>query len=235
MNDSPAAHATEKNKLRQSDSITHQPNEPGPNLFVQNTFSTLGSNVESLLPTFSSKFVETTPTAHSKPVNRPAAVNASYETDLLRHFRYHVGPWIDLGDSSCAFGGQVLLQSRSNRALQAAILALSAGQRSLLTLNHSQDIDGLLRFRKEAEEGLSSRADIMRHAGETLLLLQELLPSGFQRWRSIVVPWFDQIEGLIAPADLAFELGNSLFWLSLRIGELRLLEYNRLEDQMLNV
>ncbi|KAJ5232870.1 hypothetical protein N7468_005826 [Penicillium chermesinum] len=68
---------------------------------------------------------------------------------------------------------QVLLQSRSNRALQATILAFSAGQRSLISLNHNQDIDGLLRFRKEAEESLSMQPHL--------------------------------------------ELGDSLFWLTLRI------------------
>ncbi|KAJ6015300.1 hypothetical protein N7540_009891 [Penicillium herquei] len=149
---------------------------------------------------------------------RPTPTNASYETDLLRHFRYHVGPWIDTGDSNCALGVQVLLLSRTNRSLQSAILALSAGQRSLISLLNSDGIEYLLRFRKEAEEvGISPQTDLEGHAGKALLLLQELLPAGLKQWRSIIAPRVECPGGFISPTDLAQELGDALFWLYFRL------------------
>ncbi|KAJ5765755.1 hypothetical protein N7520_005314 [Penicillium odoratum] len=143
--------------------------------------------------------------------------NTSYETDLLRHFRYHVGPWMDTGDSNCALGVQVLLLSRSNRPLQSAILALSAGQRSLLSLTHTEDVMNMLRFRKEAEESLALRPELERHVGNVLLLVQELLPSGLHQWRNLILPQFEHPRGFISPLDLAEELGESLFWFYFRL------------------
>ncbi|KAJ5731534.1 uncharacterized protein N7483_006042 [Penicillium malachiteum] len=151
--------------------------------------------------------------SYQRLVHRPTPANTSYETDLLRHFRYHVGPWIDTGDSNCALGVQVLLHSRTNRSLQAAVLALSAGQRSLISLMNSDDIENILRFRKEAEEEeISPQTDVERHAGKALLLLQELLPAGLQQWRSIIASRVEYAGGFMSPTDLAQGLGDALFW-----------------------
>ncbi|KAJ6172522.1 hypothetical protein N7470_001589 [Penicillium chermesinum] len=215
IDESPVTHSSNKNKSKQREPTPEGNERVGSTPSVQTTFGDFGPNKELPLPDFGQKLVSYTP-AEPRLVRRPAAVNASYETDLLRHFRYHVGPWIDLGDTSCALTGQVLLQSRSNRALQATILAFSAGQRSLISLNHNQDIDGLLRFRKEAEESLSMQPHLVRHTGGMLLLLQEILPSGLYTWKNTVAFWVNQADRL-QPTDMSQELGDSLFWLTLRI------------------
>lgn len=157
--------------------------------------------------------------SHQKPIPRNNTGNTSHETDLLRHFRYHVGPWIDTGDSNCAFGVQVLLLSRSNRSLQSAILALSAGQRLHMPLPPSEDVHNILRFRKEATENLTLQPDLVRCAGQALLLLQEVLPAGLQRWRDLIMPQIEPLGALIAPTALNEELGEALFWLYFRLGK----------------
>lgn len=159
--------------------------------------------------------------SYQRLVHRPSKENTSYETDLLRHFRYHVGPWMDTGDSNCALGVQVLLLSRSNRPLQCAILALSAGHRSLLSLTHSEDIVNMLRFRKEAEENITLQPELERRIGEVLLMVQELLPSGLQQWRNFILPKIEHPRGFMSPLDLTQELGESLFWLYFRLGMLQ--------------
>ncbi|OQD89053.1 hypothetical protein PENANT_c003G00081 [Penicillium antarcticum] len=113
--------------------------------------------------------------------------NGNQETDLLRHFRYYVGPWIDTGDPELPFGLQVLLLSRTNRALQAAVLSLSAGQRLLLPLATSEDVESSRRFRRKAKESLAVEPDLARNAGQTLLMLQDVLPAGPQQWRNILM------------------------------------------------
>lgn len=148
---------------------------------------------------------------------RPTTAHSCRETDLLRHFRYHIGPWIDVGDPECALGIQTLLLSRSNRPLQAAILALSASQRSLLSISHhEEDISNGIRFRKEAEESLGLQPDLVRQAGYAILLLQDLLPSGLHRWRN----WLDSANHYLSPMSMTDDLGEALFWLHFRLGML---------------
>lgn len=156
--------------------------------------------------------------SHPNPHIKPATATSCHETDLLRHFRYHVGPWIDTGDCNSAFGVQVLLRSRLNRPLQSAILALSAGQRSLLSRTPSDDAHSLLRLRKEATESLALQPDLVGRAGQTLLLLQEILPAGLQGWRDLILPQIESSTTLIPPSALTEELGAALFWLHLRLG-----------------
>lgn len=144
---------------------------------------------------------------------------SNYETDLLRHFRYSVSPWIDVGDPYCAFGVQALLLSRSNRPLQAAILALSASQRQLLGVGSpSQDIGGSIRFRKEAEETLSAETDMLRRTGQALLLLQDILPSGAQQWRDKLQSHVEA-GGIVMPTTMDEEMCEESFWLHFRLGQ----------------
>lgn len=140
---------------------------------------------------------------------------SSHETDLLRHFRYQIGPWLDVGDPDCAFGIQVLLLSRSNRPLQAAILALSASQRCYLPQPRDGDIQSATSFRKEAEEGLENQPELVKRAGRILLLLQDLLPVGFHRWRSHI----EAASGSFAQTMPTGELGEAVFWLHFRLGK----------------
>ncbi|KAF3019920.1 hypothetical protein E8E15_003803 [Penicillium rubens] len=141
--------------------------------------------------------------------------SGNHETDLLRHFRYHVGPWIDTGDPELPFGLQVLLLSRTNRALQAAVLALSAGQRLLVTSPNSMDLDSSQQFRKEAEESLALEYDLARYAGHTLLMLQDALPAGPQQWRSLLVHRIEHISDFASRA-VGEEVGEALLWLYFR-------------------
>lgn len=144
--------------------------------------------------------------------------SSNHETDLLRHFRYHIGPWIDVGDPDCALGIQVLLLSRTNRPLQAAILALSASQRPLIAVpSQIEDLDSSLRFRKEAEDTLGLQPELIGHAGRALLFLQDLLPLGLQHWRDLLVPQMETVDGLVHPATLGEELGEGVFWLHFRL------------------
>lgn len=150
---------------------------------------------------------------------RPSNAKRSLETDLLRHFGYHVAPWIDTGDTHCAFGVQALLLSRSSRPLQAAILAISARQRSLFAIpSHLHDLSAVEQFCKEAETSLSLQPDLLRHAGYALLLLQDILPSGLQQWRYLIQSHVQPIYGLLSPSDLNEKLGEALFWLIFRLG-----------------
>lgn len=108
-----------------------------------------------------------------------------------------------------------MLLSRSNRALQAAILALSASQRSFLSIpSHDEDIANSIWFRKEAEESLELQPDLVRQAGHAILLLQDLLPSGLQRWRD----WIESTASYLSPISMTEDLGEALFWLHFRLG-----------------
>lgn len=152
---------------------------------------------------------------NTQPVPRRPTAGSCHETDLLRHFRYQIGPWIDVGDPDCAFGIQVLLLSRSNRPLQAAILALSASQRCYLPRPIDDDLQSIARFRKEAQEGLDFQPELIKRAGHILLLLQDFLPVGMQRWRSQL----EAAAGFFAPTALTEELDEALFWLHFRLGK----------------
>lgn len=147
---------------------------------------------------------------------RAALASGSHETDLLRHFRYHVGPWIDTGDPDLPFGLQVLLLSRTNRALQAAVLALAAGQRLLLATPNSKDLESSQQFRKEAEESLALEYDLARYAGHTLLMLQDALPAGPRQWRSLLVDKIEHISDFVSLA-VGEEVGDALLWLYFRL------------------
>ncbi|KAJ5520921.1 hypothetical protein N7463_001374 [Penicillium fimorum] len=147
---------------------------------------------------------------------RGTLASGSHETDLLRHFRYHVGPWIDTGDPELPFGLHVLLLSRTNRALQAAVLALSACQRLLVASPNHKDLESSQQFRKEAEESLALEYDLARYAGHTLLMLQDALPAGPQQWRSLLVHRIEHISDFASRAG-GEEVGDALLWLYFRL------------------
>ncbi|KFZ25282.1 hypothetical protein V502_00242 [Pseudogymnoascus sp. VKM F-4520 (FW-2644)] len=88
-------------------------------------------------------------------VDRQGLTNGVQETGLLRHFRYNLAPWIDVGDPECFFGIKVMLLAAANRSLLAALLALAARHRSLIyPQQNSDDLESSLKFREEAERGL---------------------------------------------------------------------------------
>lgn len=145
-------------------------------------------------------------------------LNSNPETDLLRHFRYHIGPWIDVGDPDCALGIGVLLLSRTNRPLQAAVLALSASQRPLIAVpSHIDDLESSIRFRAEAEDSLGLQPELIESAGRVLLLIQDLLPSGIQYWRKFLEPKIQTPGYFAGPGAMQEELGEGIFWLYFRL------------------
>ncbi|OOQ89947.1 hypothetical protein PEBR_08372 [Penicillium brasilianum] len=165
-------------------------------------------------------FTQGTPHSYRGEVSSRTTTLSSinHETDLLRHFRYHISPWIDVGDPDCALGIQVLLLSRTNRPLQAATLALSASQRPLIAApSHIEDFDSSIRFRGEAEDSLDLEPGLVGHAGRALLLVQDLLPLGPQLWRNILLPQLQSQGDLLHPAALEEELGEGIFWLHFRL------------------
>ncbi|OQE91157.1 hypothetical protein PENNAL_c0010G03952 [Penicillium nalgiovense] len=161
-------------------------------------------------------------TSNRTTERRGDLASGSHETDLLRHFRYHVGPWIDTGDPELPFGLQVILLSRTNRALQSAVLALSAGQRLLVTSPNSKDLESSQQFRKEAEQSLALEYDLARYAGHTLLMLQDALPAGPQQWRSLLVHRIEHISDFASRA-VGEEVGEALLWLYFRSRGLNIL------------
>lgn len=153
------------------------------------------------------------------PILKSATAGGNHETDLLRHFRYRVAPWIDVDDPDCAFGVQVLLLSRTNRSVQAAILALSATQRSIVSPGENYlDKQQEHAYRKDAENSLVMDPELVRNVGHALLMLQDLLPSGPEHWRTFLLRQRDVVGSFPSPAALGEQLGEGLFWLLFRIG-----------------
>lgn len=147
-----------------------------------------------------------------------ALLATNQETDLLRHFRYKICPWLDVGDPEGALGVQALLLSRTNRPIQAAVLALSASQRVLTAdPTHMEDHDSAVRFGSEAEETLAFEADLVRSAGRALLLFQDLLQYGLQQWRDVLTPHIESLGFLLHPVAMQDELGEAIFWLHFRL------------------
>ncbi|CAG8040837.1 unnamed protein product [Penicillium olsonii] len=151
------------------------------------------------------------------PDRRVQLASSNQETDLLRHFRYHLGPWIDIGDPELPFGLQVLLLSRTNRALQAAVLAVSAGQRKLMAFPCTVDSESSRVFRREAEGTLALECDLARHAGQALIMLQDALPSGPQQWRALLAPTIKQACDFASREGQAEDVGEALLWLYFRL------------------
>ncbi|KFY03134.1 hypothetical protein V490_00281 [Pseudogymnoascus sp. VKM F-3557] len=144
--------------------------------------------------------------------------NGDQEIGLLRHFRYNLAPWIDVGDPESFVGIKTMLLARANRSLLAALLALAARHRSLI--NHQENSDDLkssLKFREEAERGLMFEDDHISHIIRVLLILEVLFCSSPLHWRALP---FHQMG---IPGDLASlsapggELCEPLFWLQFKI------------------
>lgn len=161
-----------------------------------------------------------------------APTSSNRETDLLRHFRYNLSPWIDVGDPECPFGIKILLLARSKRSLCAAILALSARQRSLIARpqNHrdDHDLENSVKFREEAEHGLAFEEDLVRHVGQAILMLGDFFASSPLQWRNLLFYQMGVPDGIASLAALEDgELSEPLFWLRFRIGTMHLGDFDR--------
>jgi hypothetical protein len=151
---------------------------------------------------------------------RPEATEIDYETGLLRHYRYNVAPWIDIGDPECSFGIKVMLGAKEHRSLFEAILALAACHRSLTYSPGSSDLESAIRYRREAENGLTLANEHIRRAGTIILMLGDFFSSCPHEWRGLLFQHLSTSGVLSSLAGLMEHLDEPLFWLYLRIGEL---------------
>lgn len=145
--------------------------------------------------------------------------SSNEETSLLRHFRYNLAPWIDVGDPESSFGIKVMILARTNRPVFAAILALAAFQKSLVYQQQSSDdLENSLRFRGEAENNLPLTNDIVGRVGKVILFLVDFFSSSPLHWRNLLFQQLSIPGGLTSLAALDEVLSEPLFWLHFRIG-----------------
>ncbi|KAF4167393.1 hypothetical protein CNMCM6936_005350 [Aspergillus lentulus] len=140
------------------------------------------------------------------------------ETGLLRHYCYALAPWIDVGDPSRAFGLEFLILGRRVRPLLAAILALAAGQRSLVVpRNAADDLARSLRFREEAKNGLPLQDNTIQRIGNVFFMLHDFFSSRPSQWKTLVTGHITASGGLGCLAASDGGLNEPSFWVTLRI------------------
>jgi hypothetical protein len=152
---------------------------------------------------------------------RQEAAGSHQETGLLRHYRYKIAPWIDIGNPESPFGIKIMLAAREHKPLFASILALAARHESLILFRQTtNDIDHALEHHQRAEEGLNVAEDHIKRAGSLLLILGDFLSSSPQRWRAMLLHHLGNPGALSSLEGLRHELDEHFFWLFFRIGEL---------------
>lgn len=152
-------------------------------------------------------------------VDRRTLANSNQETMLLRHFRYNLSPWIDVGDPEFSFGIKIMLLSKVSRALFAAILTLAARHKSLVYLEQDSDnLKSSLKYREEAEQGLTFEETFVNRTGKILLMLGDFLSSSPLQWRDMLYHHIGIPDNLESLAALEEESSQSLFWLYFRFG-----------------
>ncbi|KAB8260722.1 hypothetical protein BDV32DRAFT_149158 [Aspergillus pseudonomiae] len=119
----------------------------------------------------------------NNPVH-PIPTSGVDEIGLLRYFRYHLAPWIDLGDPDCGFEIQALLLAKTERPLLAAIMALALSHASLQ--RHSNTIGVSATLQDEAERGLVHADDPIKSMGQALLMLHDFFFSCPRQWRDFL-------------------------------------------------
>ncbi|GIJ81598.1 hypothetical protein Asppvi_000097 [Aspergillus pseudoviridinutans] len=148
----------------------------------------------------------------------PADSGNDPETGLLRHYCYALAPWIDVGDPSRTFGLEFLILGRRVRPLLAAILALAAGQRSLVAPRHAADHLAMsLRFRAEAENGLPLQTTTIQRVGNVFFMLHDFFSSRPSQWKTLVTGHINAPGGLGCLAASDGGLNEPSFWVTLRI------------------
>ncbi|EAW08984.1 uncharacterized protein ACLA_099290 [Aspergillus clavatus NRRL 1] len=140
------------------------------------------------------------------------------ETALLRHYCYALAPWIDVGDTTRAFGLTLLILGRKARPLMAAILALTAYQRSLIsTSSAAEDLASSVHYREEAERDLGRQVHVVQRSVTAVLMLQSFFSSHPSRWEILVADHMDVFRSCALSISLEDEPLGALFWLPFRI------------------
>ncbi|KAF7631507.1 hypothetical protein F9C07_1181719 [Aspergillus flavus] len=114
----------------------------------------------------------------------PIPASGADEIGLLRYFRYHLAPWIDVGDPECGFEIHALLLAKTSRPLLAAIMALALTHSSLQQNNNAIGVNVTLQ--QEAERGLAHADDPIKSMGQALLMLHDFLFSHPRQWRDFL-------------------------------------------------
>ncbi|KAE8360693.1 hypothetical protein BDV27DRAFT_148467 [Aspergillus caelatus] len=148
----------------------------------------------------------------------PISTSEPDEIALLRYFRYHLAPWIDIGDPECGFEIQAFLLAKTERPLLAAIMALAQIHSSLQ--RNSDAIEVNATFQEEAERGLAHADDPVKSMGQALLMLHDFFFSRPRQWREFLRAHTRGLSGLDF-ADTPQGLLNQPWWLlHSRIGTL---------------
>jgi hypothetical protein len=150
----------------------------------------------------------------------PGVSKIQYETGLLRHYRYNVAPWIDIGDPESFFGIKLMIVAKGNRALFAAIYSLAACHRSLIEPEKKHvDLENALQYRHEAENGTIDAEDQLGRAGSALLMLGEFFSTSLGQWRAVISHHAGPSIAVTYPQVLKDDLYEPLFSLYFRIGK----------------
>ena len=117
--------------------------------------------------------------------------SANWETELLKHYRYHIATILDLGTGSLYFGVQVLVRSHSSKSVYYAILALASSQRSLTDAStRSEDHVNSLMYATQAKKDFG-----------TAIFEDQVLTSILLAWRTMLVTtpglWHERANGLV--------------------------------------
>lgn len=160
--------------------------------------------------------------ALSNTSTNSTSVITGHEVDLLRHYRYHIAPWLDLGDPKSTFGIAILIAAKEDSFLYHAILALAARQWWLRRARPRQeDVDDEASVQDcQNEDGAGSSLEQLPISSTThlLLSLDKVLSSEPQSWSSIIlkcVPTFHDV----APHAFDVDVKAAVFWMLFRIGK----------------
>ena len=152
------------------------------------------------------------------PVEQEASI-ICHETSLLRHYRYKVAPWIDIGDPASSFGTKVLLEAKEYQPLFEAILTLAACHRSLIFPQSSNFLENTPSHGQESEEEPLANKHDMGRVRSVLLMLRDFFSSSPRRWRDLLSHHLRSSGDFLGNINPKTHLDAPLLWLYFRIGE----------------
>jgi hypothetical protein len=139
---------------------------------------------------------------------------ANHETELLKHYRYHIATILDLGTGSLYFGVQALVRSKSSKSVYFAILSLASCQRSQTDAStRSGDHANSLVYATHAEKSFDISVYEDQVLTSILLAWRIMLVTSPRLWHEHVTPPLRQSGGL--EESLPVELRQIIARLSL--------------------
>lgn len=133
------------------------------------------------------------------------------EIALLRHFRYHLSPWLDVGNPESPFGTKVLLLAKASRPLLAVILAFAAHHRALVDSRYrTKDLEDSLIFRQIAEQSLESEEDLIQRVARVLFMLEDVSCVSPTQWRELLHQ--SCLDGSFTSFAAREELSEPILW-----------------------